>query len=287
MKMDLAQPESVELAVNPHVPDLESIREFERFVMKFPQVQLETSSILHGGMCARTIMIPAGLVCTGALVKIESIAIMNGDITMITDDGPKRFTGWHVFAANSGIKRVGVTHQDTYWTTVFKTDAESVAQAEDDFTSESEMLQTRRSQLQFDAADDFDEMLNQIGVTKEFVRAESERTDNMIDLPAGVYKIDVRESAIEGKGLFATSDIQAGEVIAPARIGDKRTIAGRYTNHSKKPNAKPVRNGDTGIDLIADSFICGGNGGVDGDEITVDYRESLRLAIQINMEKSK
>lgn len=149
MKMDLISTDDVQLPVNPSVPDIESIREFESFVMQFPQVKLETNSMLHAGMCARTIIIPAGLVCTGALVEVESIAIMHGDITMITDDGPKRFTGWHVFAAGSGIKRVGVTHQDTYWTTVFKSDASTVEQAEDQFTSESELLQTRRNQLQF------------------------------------------------------------------------------------------------------------------------------------------
>jgi hypothetical protein len=136
------------------MPDAESVREFEKFVMQFPQVKIETSHVLHAGMCARTIMIPAGLVCTGAMLDVDNIGIMNGDITMVTDEGPKRFSGWHVFPATKGFKRVGVTHQDTYWTTVFKTDATTVEEAENQFTSESDLLQTRRDQLQFNQSED-------------------------------------------------------------------------------------------------------------------------------------
>jgi SET domain-containing protein len=77
--------------------------------------------------------------------------------------------------------------------------------------------------------------------------------------------------------MIATADIAAGEPVAPARRGGKRTPAGRYTNHGAHPNAAMMmlENGD--IDLVAIKAIGGCLGGMDGEEITVDYGETLKL----------
>jgi len=70
--------------------------------------------------------------------------------------------------------------------------------------------------------------------------------------------------------------IEPGEILAPARLGDKRTPIGRYTNHSHKPNAKmEFYNGD--IYLVATTGISGCQGGRLGDEITTDYRDNIKL----------
>ena len=69
-----------------------------------------------------------------------------------------------------------------------------------------------------------------------------------------------------------------GAVIAPARIAGKRTPAGRYTNHSAKPNAVMVQLPSGDIDLVASRHISGCAGGQLGEEITIDYRQALRLS---------
>ena len=75
-------------------------------------------------------------------------------------------------------------------------------------------------------------------------------------------------SEIDGLGLFAKLFIPAEGRIAIARVGGKRTMAGRYTNHSFKPNAVARMLYDGGVEYIAaeDIFI--------GSEITLDYRQA-------------
>lgn len=118
--------------------------------MQLPQVDLSTSHVVHGGMCARTIVIPAGTILTGALTNADNICVMCGDITVTTDDGPVRLTGFHVLPAQAGFKRAGVTHADTYWTTVWPTSLTDVDAIEDEMTSESGQLQTRRDGITYE-----------------------------------------------------------------------------------------------------------------------------------------
>ena len=92
----------------------------------------------------------------------------------------------------------------------------------------------------------------------------------------------VAASKIDGKGVFATGDIIEGEVIAPARIANKRTPAGRFTNHAKNPNAMMILLDNGDINLVAKRAISGCKGGNLGEEITIDYRQALSLAIRRN-----
>lgn len=127
-----------------------AVRKLESALLQLPQVDLKTSMLLHGGMAARTILIPAGVVLTGATTKKANLCIVVGDITVTTDDGPLRLTGFHVLPAGPGLKRAGVAHADTLWTTVWPTDAERIEDAENDMTDESDMLQTRRDGIEYD-----------------------------------------------------------------------------------------------------------------------------------------
>lgn len=128
----------------------EAVRELERHMMQLPQVDLSTEHVVHGGMCARTILIPAGTVLTGALTNCDNICVMQGDISVTTDDGTVRLTGFHVLPAQAGFKRAGWAHSDTYWTTVWPTQLTDIAAIEDEMTSESSLLQTRREGIVFE-----------------------------------------------------------------------------------------------------------------------------------------
>jgi len=90
--------------------------------------------------------------------------------------------------------------------------------------------------------------------------------------------VQVKDSQIEGKGLFATANFEEGDVIAPARIDGMRTPTGRYINHSKKPNSFFVRDEQNNVFAVAGRDIIGYRGGVIGEEITVDYRQAMRLS---------
>ncbi|QIM50758.1 SET domain-containing protein-lysine N-methyltransferase [Hydrogenophaga crocea] len=90
------------------------------------------------------------------------------------------------------------------------------------------------------------------------------------DMPACFDKFEVRPSPVEGVGLFCLRSIRAGEVVALARLGDCRTVAGRRTNHSPMPNCafEAVANG---LAMVALRDIQ------EQDELTVDYRQVARV----------
>ena len=129
------------------MPSPDKVREMEAHLSLLPQVDIGSTDIIHARMCARTIFIPAGTMLTGALTNIDNICLMVGDITVTTDDGPKRLTGFHVLTAKAGFKRAGYAHADTYWTTIHHTDLEDISAIEEEMTPECETLQSRRNRL--------------------------------------------------------------------------------------------------------------------------------------------
>lgn len=129
----------------PSMPSPESVRELENELRKHEQVILETSMIAHGRMAARTIFIPAGTLLTGVLVNHDNICIMSGDITVTTDNGPKRLTGFQVIPAGSGFRRAGIAHADTWWTCLWHTDLTDPTEIENDMSDEADRLQTRHA----------------------------------------------------------------------------------------------------------------------------------------------
>lgn len=127
-------------------PALDAVLRLEKDLLKFPQIYLETSHVVHGGMYVRTIFIPAGTVLTGALTEMDNVCVMYGDITVTVNDGEaRRLTGFHVLSATSGAKRAGVTHADTWWTTIIPTDLTDIEAIENEMTGESSRLQTRKT----------------------------------------------------------------------------------------------------------------------------------------------
>ena len=120
------------------------VRDLEACNLQVPQVDLQTRMFAHAGMGARTIFVPKGTTITGAKTNIANICVVSGDITVTTEDGPKRMTGFHVLQAGPGFKRAGYAHEDTWWTTIWPTALTDPKDMEDEMTAESDMLQTRR-----------------------------------------------------------------------------------------------------------------------------------------------
>ena len=113
---------------------------------------------------------------------------------------------------------------------------------------------------------DYQSFLTEYGITEEYVRAVT-YSGNRHHLP--MDDIEIRESAIQGYGLFAKRLFRAGEIIAPAAFNGCKTEAGRYTNHAALPNARMLVRDETNIDLVAIREI-------NDEEITTDYRDTLK-----------
>lgn len=123
--------------------DIEQVKRLEAHLKQFPQIDLQTQVLVFGGVCARAIFIPAGVALTGALTNMDNICIVFGDISVTTDEGVKRLTGFHMLPAKAGAKRAGVTHADTWWATVIQTELTDPTEIENAMTPEADMLQTR------------------------------------------------------------------------------------------------------------------------------------------------
>ena len=120
------------------------VEELTDMVRAAPQLALATRHIIHGGMYSRTIMLPAGHILTGSLVKVSTLLVINGHVTAyLGDSGAAEFKGYGVLPASAGRKQAFISHTDTDLTMVFATDATSVEEAEAAFTDEGALLVSR------------------------------------------------------------------------------------------------------------------------------------------------
>ena len=122
------------------IAKVDALAEFSR---QFPQEEIETHHVIHGGMYARTISIKAGDMLTGALVKIPTMLVINGDVTVFADNESFRLTGFHVLPASANRKQAFIAHADTAMTMIFASDATTVHDAENEFTDEAHGLMSR------------------------------------------------------------------------------------------------------------------------------------------------
>src|SRR5216684_8484560 len=103
------------------------VRALEAIARKLPQVPLETHHILHGGLYARTIRIPAGVTITGALIKVATVLIVRGDVLIyVGDEEPLRLEGYNVLPASAGRKQAFATLADTHITMICSTEVRTV-----------------------------------------------------------------------------------------------------------------------------------------------------------------
>ena len=126
------------------------IDRLEEELGKVPSCEVPITHEVNGGLYARTAIIPAGVTFTGAVHTKDHINIVIGDITVLGDDGPHRYTGHHVIACTAGSKRVAFTHTTTYWTTMIATQLTDISAIEDEICVDSAVLQTRKAGLTHD-----------------------------------------------------------------------------------------------------------------------------------------
>jgi hypothetical protein len=122
-----------------------AVRSLENEALKLPQVPIETIHALHANVYARTVRIPAGVMITGALIKIPTVLIVSGHAIMYAIDGAEHVSGYNVFSAAAARKSAFFAMTDTYLTMLFATNAQTVVEAEAEFTDETSLLVTRES----------------------------------------------------------------------------------------------------------------------------------------------
>jgi len=212
------------------------IARWEEFAATHEQVEIPVTHHMHGGMYGREITIPKGTVITGQLYKFNHFDVMiSGDISVSTDTGErKRLKGYNVFKGMSGKKRAGYAHEDTTWITFHAVDGVDGEEIQKGITVES-FEELEEFYLSLDNASYVD-TIRRLGYTEEQVQEQVQNVNDMIDMPKECGFMYTAKSDIHGTGLYSNLGHLANTVVCPARLGGKRTIAGRYANHSHTPN---------------------------------------------------
>lgn len=123
--------------------DVEKVGRLEANLRDMEQVPIQTTHHFHAGLYARTIRIPKGVVITGALIRIPTMLIVSGHVTVFIGGDTIELRGYHVLPASAGRKQVFLAHEDTDLTMLFPSQAETVEEAEAEFTDETELLMSR------------------------------------------------------------------------------------------------------------------------------------------------
>lgn len=262
------------------------IQLLEQVMLQEDQVDCPVTHKFGPGIYIREVFLPAGAYVVGHHHNNEHLNIMlTGRLKFFGKDGEwEELEAPQTFTSPAG-RKVAFVYEDTIWQNIYATDKKDGEEIENEILTKSitweEAQKYNNLQLTFDHSEDFKDYyqaIKEFGLDHETVREISLNEDDQIDFPYGDYSVQVSKSTIEGKGLFATASFKEGDIIAPARLDNMRTPAGRFINHSKNPNAFFVSDNNNDIYVVAGKDIVGCKGGVLGEEITVDYRQVLNLS---------
>jgi hypothetical protein len=268
----------------------QKVQTLENAFLQQPQVDCPVVHRFGPNIYIREVTIPAGSLSIGHYQKTTHLNIMlTGKVTMVNEDGSHtELVAPQTFVSKPG-RKIGYIHETIVWQNIYATNETDVEKLEAMFLDKSQTWQEHQKNqqllLSFDHSEDIADYyaaIAEYGFDQETVQQQVQNLNDQCDFPLGGYKVMVAPSKIDGKGLFATGNIEINEIIAPARIKGLRTPAGRFTNHSKNPNAKMILLDNGDINLIATMPIDGCKGGNLGSEITIDYRQALSLVIRGN-----
>ena len=95
-------------------------------------------NIFSDGMYIRECRIPAGHFIMGRIHKREHPNILvQGSVMVLTEDGVEKLFAPKHMLSPAGTKRFLYTLEDTIWTTIHRTEAKTVEEAEEDVVTDS------------------------------------------------------------------------------------------------------------------------------------------------------
>ena len=257
-----------------------SVIALEAELLKMPQADIVTEHTFLPGIYERKITIPAWTILTGAEHKTPyRIRLEKGKILVNTDNGNKLLIAPCEFDVEAGMQRAGrVLEEEVVWVDIYNNsdNCTDLTVLEDRlYVVPSCGLADSRTDEQ-KAKIDFGAFLYQIGMTQNELDKIVHIESDLIDMPKGI-DVELRDSPIHGKGLFATRNFEIGEIVCPGRLDGKRTPGGRFINHSLKCNIKPKKEGDDIYAVAVQKINV-------GDELLVDYRASIRVNFGLELQ---
>jgi hypothetical protein len=146
---DLAIPESTLPPAPPEVIELirtisEKMEAREASLPEDLRFRPQMEHVLHAGMYARTCRLAAGVAITSVLIKIPTMLIVHGGAHVFAGGRWYKIEGYQCMPAAALRMQVYVTFQPTEITMIFPSNAETVEQAEAEFTDAASALLSRR-----------------------------------------------------------------------------------------------------------------------------------------------
>lgn len=121
--------------------DVARVTALETEAREMLQVDITTHHLIHAGQYHRTIMIPAGVMITGAMIKRATTITISGHVSVyLGQNRSEEIAGYRVLPASAGRKQAFLAIQDTHITMSFPTSAKTVEDAEREFTDETDKL---------------------------------------------------------------------------------------------------------------------------------------------------
>jgi hypothetical protein len=269
-----------------------SLATVEQEFMSMEQAECSVVHRFGPGIYIRELSMKAGVMAIGHYQKYDHLNIvLQGRVSVIDKDGSSReVVAPAIFVSPPG-RKIGYILEDVVWQNVYATELTDIAKLETHYLDKNPLwaekvmmlFEIQKIERQPDR-DDFKAMTKEYGLDIDTIRYQSEYPYDQVAMPHGSWAFKVDKSPIEGIGVFATSPFVPGQEVGPGRINGNRTPIGRYTNHSKSPNAEFVNTITGDIVLRATQHIHGCHGGENGDEITIDYRSVLKT---MNVSKEK
>ena len=268
--------------INPSLPVKEQIENLQDELLKMPQADIVTENIFLDGIYERKITIPPWTVLTGAEHKTDyKIRLEKGTIAVNIGEKVQIMTAPMEFEAKAGAQRVGRVFEDeVVWVDIY----ENPDNCQDLYILEKRLylvpdcgLGENRVALQIsNAQTDYKLFLDQIGLNQVEMDKIVTNESDVIDMPDNVH-VELRDSKIHGKGLFATKSFKNGDIVCPGRLDGKRTPGGRFINHSYDSNILPIKVGD-------DIYAMAVRDIYENEELLVDYRSSMRINFGITLQ---
>ena len=268
--------------INPSLPVKEQIENLQDELLKMPQADIVTENIFLDGIYERKITIPPWTVLTGAEHKTDyKIRLEKGTIAVNIGEKVQIMTAPMEFEAKAGAQRVGRVFEDeVVWVDIY----ENPDNCQDLDILEKRLylvpdcgLGENRVALQIsNAQTDYKLFLDQIGLNQVEMDKIVTNESDVIDMPDNVH-VELRDSKIHGKGLFATKSFKNGDIVCPGRLDGKRTPGGRFINHSYDSNILPIKVGD-------DIYAMAVRDIYENEELLVDYRSSMRINFGITLQ---
>ena len=266
------------------------VADLEKEMLGMPQADCPVAHHFGPGIYIREVTLPAGIFAVGHAQKYEHLNIMLTGKVAIVDDGAVRVLEAPMIFTGKPGRKVGYVLETCVWQNVYATEETNIDALEAYYLDKSENWKAYDKEqseiahaLNQHNRDDYAQVLKEFGFDAATARQQAEDESDQIDMPTAFKAVvQVRDSNIEGKGLFLSWHIAAGQIIAPARIEGKRTPAGRYVNHSVNPNCMYVADEKGDIYLMSLRDIEGCKGGGCGEELTVNYRQALTLNLELS-----